>query len=84
MDEDRTTGRYMREGPSGKLIAAGVALLLLVIFVLQNRDRANVDILFWDVDARIWTVIVISAALGFVIGWVLGRTARRSGRADDR
>ena len=47
--------------------------------MLQNRDRANVDFLFWDVEARLWVVIVIAAALGFVIGWLLGR-ARRGGR----
>lgn len=76
MNDERTPGEYRREGPGGKVIAAGIALVLLVFFVLQNRDRANVDFLFWDVDARLWVVIVIAAALGFVIGWVLGRSRR--------
>lgn len=76
MSDERPPGEYRREGPSGKLIAAGIALVLLVFFMLQNRDRANVDFLFWDVDARLWLVIVIAAALGFVIGWFLGRSRR--------
>ncbi len=74
MDDERTPGQYRREGPSGKLIAAGVLLVLLVIFVLQNRDRANVDFLLWDVNARVWTVIVVAAVLGFAAGWLVGRT----------
>ncbi|MGZ5288513.1 MAG: lipopolysaccharide assembly protein LapA domain-containing protein [Actinomycetota bacterium] len=76
MDEDRKPGEYRREGLSGKTIAAIVALVVLVVFMLQNRDRANVDFLFWDVDARLWVVIVIAAVLGVVIGWFLGRSRR--------
>ena len=80
MSDERTPGEYRREGPSGKVIGAGIALAVLVIFVLQNRDRANVDFLFWDVDARVWTVIVLAAGLGFVIGWMLGRARRGKGK----
>ena len=80
MSDERTPGGYRREGPSGKVIAAGVVLVLLVIFMLQNRDRANIDFLFWDIEARLWLVIVLAAVLGFVIGWLLGRSGR--GRKD--
>jgi uncharacterized integral membrane protein len=73
---DRAPGEYRREGLSGKTIAALVALGVLVIFVLQNLDRARVHLLFWDVEARLWVVILIAAALGFVIGWFLGRSGR--------
>jgi uncharacterized integral membrane protein len=76
VSDERPPGEYRREGLSWKVIAAGIALLLLVFFVLQNRDRANVDFLFWDVDARLWVVIAIAAVLGFVIGWALGRSRR--------
>lgn len=73
---DRKPGEYGREGLSGKTIAALVALVVLLIFVLQNLDRARVHFLFWDVEARLWVVIVIAAALGFLIGWFLGRSGR--------
>jgi uncharacterized integral membrane protein len=76
VSDDRKPGEYRREGLSGKTIAAIVALVVLVVFMLQNRDRANVDFLFWDVEARLWVVIVIAAVLGFVIGWFLGRSRR--------
>jgi uncharacterized integral membrane protein len=82
VDDERRPGEYRKEGPSGKLIGAGIGLVLLLIFVLQNTDRADVDFLFLDVTVRIWSVILISAALGFVVGWALGR-ARRGRRNDD-
>ena len=69
MGDDRKPGEYRKEGLSGKTIAALVALVVLVLFMLQNRDRANVDFL-------LWVVIVIAAMLGFVIGWFLGRSRR--------
>ena len=75
MGDDRKPGEYRKEGLSGKTIAALVALVVLVLFMLQNRDRANVDFLLWDVEARLWVVIVIAAMLGFVIGF-LGRSRR--------
>ena len=77
---------YRREGLGGKgvvLIAAGI---LLLIFIAQNLDDANVDFLFWDWNIAIAVAIVVSAALGFVIGWLvawLRRRARREPAARD-
>ncbi len=63
-----------REGLSSTMIGAIVALVILVIFVLQNTDEAKVDFLFWDATLSLWAVIVIGAALGFLVGWFLGRS----------
>jgi uncharacterized integral membrane protein len=76
--------RYRREAPSGKLIALGIVIVLIAIFVLQNRDRADVDLFFWDARLRIWTVILIAVALGFIAGWLVGRVDRRKRDARDR
>ncbi|HEX6844782.1 MAG TPA: LapA family protein [Actinomycetota bacterium] len=62
-----------KEGPSGKLIGAGIAAILLLIFVLQNTNDADIDFLFWDGEVSLWVLIVVSAVLGFAIGWFLGR-----------
>lgn len=76
-DTDRQDDWVVRkEGPSGKLIAAGVVGALLLIFVLQNTERAPVDFLFWDGDFPLWGVILVAAALGFAGGWILGRVRR--------
>jgi uncharacterized integral membrane protein len=60
------------------LIVTGI---LLVIFLLQNLDDANIDFLFWDWDVSIAWAILLSAALGFVLGWVVAWLRRRSRRA---
>jgi uncharacterized integral membrane protein len=75
---------YRREGPGVTAILLIVTAVLLVIFVLQNLEDANIDFLFWEWDVAIAVAIVVSAALGFVIGWLVawlrGR-ARRDRRA---
>jgi uncharacterized integral membrane protein len=69
---------YRREGLGGKATALVVVGILLLIFVLQNLDDANVDFLFWDWDVAIAVAIVVSAALGFVLGWGASWLRRRA------
>jgi uncharacterized integral membrane protein len=72
-----------RQGPGPKLIAAGAAGVLLLFFVLQNRDRADLEFLFWAGNFPLWTLALASAALGFAAGWLLSRISgkRRARRA---
>jgi uncharacterized integral membrane protein len=78
-DGDRERGRgdwvNSKEGPGVKMIVAIVAIVLLVIFAIQNMDETDVDLLFWDLAVPFWVTIAISALLGFVIGWLLGRSS---------
>lgn len=69
--EEKPSFEYRRESTGFKSVALATAGLLLVIFILQNLDDANVDFLFWDWDVAIALAIGIAAALGFVIGWSL-------------
>ena len=83
--EGKPTFEYKRESAGLKSVAFGTAALLLVIFLLQNLDDANIDFLFWDWDVATALPIGIAAALGFVIGWSanwLRRRARRPRRSD--
>jgi uncharacterized integral membrane protein len=75
-----------REGPSRKLIVAAIAAVVLLVFVLQNTERANIDFLIWNGAFPLWGMILIAAALGFIGGAALsrGRRARRAARADKR
>jgi len=66
-----------RSGVEPQWIVAGIVAVLLVIFALQNSERVDVDFLLFDTQVRVVTVIVISALLGFVVGWFVGRPSRR-------
>lgn len=65
-----------RGSPTTRWIVLAVVALLIVSFVLQNRDRANVDFLFWDADLRIWVALLFAALLGFAAGLIAGRISR--------
>jgi uncharacterized integral membrane protein len=80
--EERQRGDWVerREGPSGKLIAVGIVVVILLLFVVQNTDRTHFDFLFLDGEFPLWTMIVAGAVLGFVAGWAFARIrARRRG-----
>jgi uncharacterized integral membrane protein len=82
MGEDRRTpSPPARSGLSGRWIAVIVAAVLLVIFAILNSERVTVDFLFFDAKARTVTVIVVAAALGFVIGYFVGRPSRTQRKA---
>jgi uncharacterized integral membrane protein len=65
---------------AAKWIVLAVIALLIVSFVLQNRDRANVDFLFWDADIRIWVALLLAAGLGFGAGLIVGRITKKQKR----
>lgn len=53
------------------LIAAAAA------FVIQNTQSIEVSWLFLGFSAPLWLLTLILLALGFVIGWFIGRPSRR-------
>ena len=82
--DGRGAGEYRREGLGGTAITLIVVGLLLLIFVLQNLEDANVDFLFWEVDVSIGIALLVAAALGFVLGWGFAWMRRRARRLDRR
>jgi uncharacterized integral membrane protein len=78
--EDKPSFEYRRESAGLKTVALSTAALLLVIFILQNLDDANIDFLFWDWDVAVALPIGIAAVLGFVIGWSVNWLRRRAKR----
>jgi len=62
--------------PSGvrpKQVIIGVAALILVLFAAVNFGTVKVNFLLFSTQARVVTVIAVSALLGFVVGYFSGR-----------
>ncbi len=65
-----------RGGPSVRTILGIPAAALLVAFAAANFRPVRVNFLLFETEARVVTVIVVAALLGFVIGWFVGRPTR--------
>jgi uncharacterized integral membrane protein len=61
--------------------AIGIAVALLAIFVLVNTDEVKVDFLIGDTTMPLIIALLISAALGAVIGYI-APIVRRHRRAE--
>ncbi len=59
---------------------AGVVALLLLLFALQNSERVDVDLIVFDAQVRVVVLILVSALLGFAVGWLLARPSRAERR----
>ena len=66
-----------------RLIGALVIAAVLIIFAVQNRNDVRVSFLFFHWDARVIYLIIVSALLGMVLAYLLGRRRRRA-RRDER
>ncbi|MDX1682580.1 MAG: LapA family protein [Phycisphaeraceae bacterium] len=53
-----------------KLIATAVAVLLLTIIVLQNREPVETDILLMTVEMPRIVLLLVTLATGFIAGLV--------------
>lgn len=71
-----------RENPT-RLIGALVIAAVLIIFAVQNRNDVRVSFLFFHWDARVIYLIIVSALLGMLLAYLLGRRRRRT-RRDER
>ena len=78
-----TAGGNARSGDASRpssffaLIIAG----LVVILILQNTRDTQVHLLFWDVTAGLWTLLLGAVVLGMLLGWLLPKL-RRNRRGD--
>jgi len=60
-----------------RALAAGGALLAVLVFIVQNRDEAETNFLFIHGTQPLWFVIVISVLLGALLGQAVGMLRHR-------
>lgn len=66
-DDDHRDVRTTRSGISPALIAFVVVLALVVVFIIQNRDEAEIEFLFFQRRDPIWIAIAIAIVLGVIL-----------------
>lgn len=72
-------GRPAEDPGSGigvKQVIVAILAIVLIVFAVANFKQVRVNFLVFDTDARLVTVIVVAAGLGFVIGYFVGRPNR--------
>jgi uncharacterized integral membrane protein len=63
-------------GIGAKQVIIAILAIVLIVFAIANFRQVRVNLLLFDTDARLVTVIVVAAALGFAIGYFVGRPSR--------
>jgi uncharacterized integral membrane protein len=61
----------------GRWIVVGLVVVVVLVFVGQNREDATVQFLWMEGQLSLWVVALAAAALGAVVGLVAGRRRRR-------
>ena len=63
---------------AGRLIVAGIIVLVVILFALFNRERVQVDWILFERSSRLIYVIIASALLGALADRLLVRRSRRA------
>jgi uncharacterized integral membrane protein len=66
------------EKGAGRLIVAGIIVLVVILFALFNRERVQVDWILFERSSRLIYVIIASALLGALADRLLVRRSRRA------
>jgi uncharacterized integral membrane protein len=77
-----------RSGVTPRQVLIALFAVLLVVFAVANFKPVEVNFLVFSTRARVITVVVVAGALGFLLGWLVGRPTRDERRylrrRDDR
>lgn len=61
-----------------RLVVAAAAVVLGVLFIVQNSERVETSFVFFDVTTRLWVSLLVAFALGAFLGQAI--TAMRARR----
>ena len=78
-DADRQHLRRIQRQRQARVVKAVVALaiiVLLVVFVIRNSDPQPIDFVFKTGRFRLIYVLIVTALLGGIAGYLLGRPSK--------
>ena len=72
-----------RDGPSVWLILFGVVAVVTAVFILQNGETVQANILWFNPEIKLWVAIIASIFLGVLLDRLILTWWRRARRRDD-
>jgi uncharacterized integral membrane protein len=84
---DQRDGAPRQEGRGWRVWVLGIAIVVLLIFVVQNSQKVTVDFLFTETNTPLIFALLIAGALGALIGWAwphVRRGRKRERELDER
>jgi uncharacterized integral membrane protein len=73
--EQRPTSRLA--SVPARVWVALVLLVLAIVFILQNRQDAAIQLFMIVVTAPLWITLVVCTAIGMLIGALMSRRGKR-------
>ena len=65
-------------GISPRLVIAAVATVLLLVFILQNRDPVRIEFLIFSFTSPLWLILLIVAVLAALLDDVVLDAVRKA------
>jgi hypothetical protein len=62
---------------SPALVAGIVIALAAIDFIAQNRQDLTIHFLFFTIESKVWTALVVTSVLAIVAAELVGRHLRR-------
>lgn len=78
------TPKPPKRSVSPEIIVAAVLAVILLIFIVQNDTDVKVSWVVFSRRAAVWTVILVSAVLGYVIGQLVEFGLKRRRRTHQK
>jgi uncharacterized integral membrane protein len=60
-----------------RLVVAGVALVVALALIGQNREQVDVTALFWSLSLPLWLALLLMVLLGAGLGQAIGAWRNR-------
>ena len=76
-DDQGPTPQDEKPGLSPRLIGAGIAIVLAVIFVFENTKQVRIRFIIPSATVHVWAALLVSLALGVLIGYFGARHNRK-------
>lgn len=71
------TTQAPKKRPSAKSVIVGIAALLVLVFILQNRQDTTLTFINRDREFPLWIVLAVTAIVGGVVGQLIERYLRK-------